>query len=238
MWYKARTMQTAGWNLIDNETCVLWREYAFTRGAYATTMVFRGVDGLVVVSPGSGLEARDYDALREHGEVRALVANNGFHHLGQAPWRERFPEAVSYAPAGALAGLRKKAPAIAFRPLAELSLPAHVRCDDIPGFKTGETLVSVHTRKGTVWFTGDLLTNIQRTPGPPLRWLFTWTNSAPGLRLFKPAVWLMVRDRKAARAWVQERLASDPPAIIVPAHGPAFDAGDVATLARAQIERL
>lgn len=231
-------MQTGGWNVIDDATCVLWREYSFSGAATATTMVFRGVDGLVVVSPGRGIEARDYDALREHGEVRALVANNSFHHLGQPAWRERFPEAVSYAPAGALAALRKKAPGIDFRPLAELALPAHVRCDDPPGFKTGETLISIRTGKGTVWFTGDLLTNMQRVPGPPLRWLFTWTDSAPGFRLFKPAVWLLVRDRKAVRAWVLERLASDPPNIIVPAHGPAFSDGDVAGLARAQIERL
>ena len=235
---KLAGMQTNGWHVIDDEACVLWREYSFTRGAYATTMVFRGVDGLVVVSPGRGLEARAYDALREHGEVRALVANNSFHHLGQSAWRERFPDAASYAPGGALVALKKKAPGIGFRPLAELALPAHVRCDDPPGFKTGETLVSVRTGKGTVWFTGDLLTNIQKTPPPPIRWLFTWTGSAPGFRLFKPAVWLMVRDRKAVRAWVLQRLASDPPAIIVPAHGPAFAAGDVAGLARAQIERL
>ena len=230
--------QTDGWNVIDDEAGVLWREYPFSKGAYATTMAFRGVDGLVVVSPGSGLGARDYDALREHGEVRALIANNSFHHLGQSAWRERFPEAVSYAPSGAIADLKKKAPGIDFRPLADLPLPTHVRCDDPPGFKTGETLVSVRARKGTVWFTGDLLTNIQRTPGPPLRWLFTWTDSAPGFRLFKPAAWLMMRDKKAVRAWALERLASDPPTIAVPAHGPAFDAGDVAALARAQIERL
>lgn len=231
-------MPTDAWTIIDDEACVLWREYAFSNGAYATTLVFRGVDGLVVVSPGRGLEARDYDALREHGEVRALVANNSFHHLGQVPWRAHFPEADSYAPVGALADLRKKAPGVPFRPLTELALPAHVRCDDPPGFKTGETLVSIRTHKGTVWFTGDLLTNIQRTPGPPFSWFFKWTDSAPGFRLFKPAVWLMVRDKQAVRAWVLQRLASDPPTIIVPAHGPAVAAADLATRARTQIERL
>lgn len=231
-------MQIEGWNIIDDEALVLWREYSFAKGAYATMLVFRGVDGLVVVSPGSGVSAREYDALREHGEVRALVANNTFHHLGQPAWRARFPDAVSYAPSGALKVLEKKAPGVPFRPLADLALPAHVRCDDPPGYRTGEAFFSIRTRKGTVWFSGDLLTNIQRTPGPPLRWLFTWTGSAPGFRLFKPGVWLCVRDKRALRAWMLERLASDPPSVIVPAHGPTFDAGDVAELARAQLERL
>lgn len=227
-----------GWNPIDDDAHVLWREYAFTRSAYATTLVFRGADGLVVVSPGTGVSARELDALREHGEVRALVANNTFHHLGQPAWRAHFPEAVSYAPDGALAALRKKAPAIPFRPLSELAVPAHVRCDPPAGLKTGEALLSVRTRRGAVWFTGDLLTNIQRMPGPPVHWLFTWTDSAPGLRLFRPGVWLFARDKKALRAWLLERVATDPPSVIVPAHGPAFDAGDVAALTRAQIERL
>ena len=231
-------MPIEGWNIIDDEALVLWREYSFAKGAYATTLVFRGVDGLVVVSPGKGMSDREYDALREHGEVRALVANNTFHHLGQPPWRARFPDAASYAPSGALKVLEKKAPGVPFRPLHDLALPAHVRCDDPPGYKTGEAFFSIRTGKGTVWFTGDLLTNIQRTPGPPVRWLFTWTGSAPGFRLFRPGVWLCVRDKKALRAWMLERLASDPPSIVVPAHGPTFDAGDVARLARAQIERL
>lgn len=69
-------MQIEGWNVIDRDAAILWREYPFTKGAYATTLVFRGADGLVVVSPGTKLDARAYDALADLGEVRALVANN------------------------------------------------------------------------------------------------------------------------------------------------------------------
>ena len=230
--------QSEGWHVVDAETRVLWREYAFTKGARATTMVFGGADGLVVVSPATGLADRDYDALREHGEVRALVSNNTFHHLGQGAWRARFPEAISYAPAGSLKRLQKKAPAIPFKPLSDLATPAHARCDVPPGYKTGEAVVTVRTGKGTVWFTGDLLTNITKAPPPPIGWLFTWTGSAPGFRLFRPGVWAFVKDKKALRAWMLERLASEPPSVVVPAHGPAFEADDVAALARAQIERL
>lgn len=231
-------MQLDGWNVIDEEAGVLWREYAFTKGATATTMVFRGVDGLVVVSPGTGLGARDYDALSELGEVRALVANNALHHLGQAAWRSRFPDAESYCPAGAVTTLEKKLAGARYRPLSELVLPSHVRCDDAPGFKKGETIVSVGTPRGSVWYTGDLLTNMQGVPRPPLRWLFTATDSAPGFRLFKLAVWLLVKNRKVVRDWSLARVAEDPPSIVVPAHGPPFESGEVAAEARAQLERL
>jgi hypothetical protein len=231
-------VQIEGWNVLDEDKLVLWREYTFRAGAYATTLVLRGVDGLVVVSPGTGMAARELDVLREHGEVRALIANNHYHHLGQSEWRAHFPQAVSYAPSGALAALAKKSSGFTYRPLSELVLPAHVSCEEPPGYRAGDAFLRIHTGRGTIWFTGDLLTNIQHTPGPPIRWLFTWTGSAPGFRLFKPGVWAFVRDRGSLRAWMLERLASDPPSAVVPAHGPAVEGEEVAARVREQLERL
>jgi hypothetical protein len=231
-------MTTEPWHTIDQDAAVLWREYEFGNNAFATTMVFRGIDGLVAVSPGKGMSASDFDALAAYGPVTALVANNAHHHLGQAEWRARFPKAVSYAPAGAAAALNKKATGITYRPLSELVLPVHAHCDEPPGYRTGDAFFRIRTAKGTVWYTGDLLTNIQRMPGPPVRWLFTLSGSAPGFRLFRIGAWAFVKDKKALKAWVLAHLASDPPAVIVPAHGPAYTQGDVAAQAKAQIEKL
>ena len=231
-------MDLRGWNVIDEERAVLWREYEFSKGAYATTLVFRGTNGLVVISPGKGLEAADYDVLSRFGEVRALIANNTFHHLGQGPWRERFPQAESYAAPQALAKLRKKAPAIPFRSLEELSLPPTARIHVLPGFKNGEVLASVGSRQGSVWYTGDLLANLQRMPGPPASWLFSWTDSGPGFRLFRLAVWLFVNDKRAVKERMNALLAEDPPSIIVPAHGPAVMTPNLVAEAKAQIARL
>jgi glyoxylase-like metal-dependent hydrolase (beta-lactamase superfamily II) len=231
-------MDLRGWNVIDAERAVLWREYQFNKGAYATTLVFRGTDGLVVVSPGRGLEGADYDVLSQFGEVRALIANNTFHHLGQGPWRARFPRAESYAAPQALAKLGRKAAGISFRSLDELSLPPTVKIHVLPGFKNGEVLVSVGTQQGSLWYTGDLLTNIQRTPGPPFRWLFSWTDSAPGFRLFKLGVWLFVNDKRALKERMTALLAEDPPALIVPGHGPAVTTAHLAAEAKTQIAKL
>lgn len=231
-------MDLRGWKVIDEERAVLWREYEFNKGAFATTLVFRGTDGLVVLSPGKGLEAADYDVLSPFGEVRALIANNTFHHLGQGPWRERFPKAESYAAPQALARLQKKVPSIPFRSLEELSLPPTVRLHVLPGFKNGEVLASVGTRQGSVWYTGDLLTNIQRIPGPPASWLFSWSDSGPGFRLFRLAVWLFVNDKRAVKERMNALLAEDPPVIIVPAHGPAVMTPNLVAETRAQLARL
>lgn len=227
-----------GWNVIDGDAGLLWREYPFAKGAYATTLVLRGESGLVVVSPCPGLDARAYDALREIGEVRALVANNAYHHLGQKEWRARFPDATSHAPATAIAGLEKKVPGASFGPLSEVALRAGSAWCEPPGLKSGETMVHVESARGPVWWTGDLLTNIQRLPGPPLRWLFSWTDSAPGFRLFKLAVWTFVKDRASLREWMLREIDACPPALIVPAHGPPFDTADVAERAREQVRKL
>lgn len=227
-----------GWNIVDAERAVLWREYQFNKGVYATTLIFRGTDGLVVVSPGKGLEEADYDVLSQFGEVRALIAPNSFHYLGQGSWRTRFPRAESYASPQALARLKKKAASIPFRPIDELSLPPTVKLHVLPGFKSGDVLISVGTQQGSLWFTGDLLTNIQRVPGPPMSWIFSWTDSAPGFRLFKPWVWVFVNDRRALKERLTALLAEDPPAIIVPAHGPALMAATLVGEAKTQIAKL
>lgn len=231
-------MQSEGWNILDRDAAILWRQYEFTKGAYATTLVFRGADGLVVVSPAQKLEPRAYDALAEFGPVRALIANNTSHHFGQKEWRERFPEAESYGPPGAVEVLGKKVPGVTFRPMSDLVLPAHVHWEDAPGWKTGETLLSVGSARGPVWYAGDLLANIQQLPGPPLRWLFSLTDSAPGFRLFKLATWLLVKDKHVVRDWMLAQIDRFPPAIVVPAHGPPCDAADVAEQARTQLRRL
>lgn len=228
-----------GWSVLDEGAGVLWREYRFSGKARATTLVLRGEDrGLVVVSPAMDLAAADYDALSDFGEVRALIANNTYHHLGQRAWRERFRDAQSYAPPGAVAALRKKAPAVPFRPLTELRLPASVRWEDPPGYKTGEAILRVGTDRGAVWYTGDLLTNLTSVPPPPLRWLFTLTDSGPGFRLFRPGVWVFIKDKRAVRDWALRRLQEEPPAVVVPGHGPPVEGPEVAAQARAQIERL
>ena len=229
---------TEGWNLIDAEAGVLWRQYAFRKGALATSLVFRGTDGLVVVSPGPGMTSADYDALSEYGEVRALIANNTLHHLGQRAWRERFKDAVSYCPPGAVDKLNSKVEGFTFRPLSELELPASVTWEDPPGFKTGETILSVATSQGSVWYTSDLLVNITKLPPPPAKWLFTWTDSAPGFRLFRLAVWLMVSDKQKLKEWALGRVAKYPPAVIVPAHGAAFKAPDLPAQVKAQLDRI
>jgi hypothetical protein len=227
----------SSWNIVDADRGIAWLEYPFRKGAWATTFVFRGKDGLVVVSPASGLDDAAYDAIAELGEVRALVATNTFHHLGQAAWRARFPKAESYAAPAAVAKLAKKSK-VPYRPIGELVLPDDAHAHVLPGVNNGEILCTVQTKNGSVWYTGDVFTNIQRTPGPPFSWLFKWTDSGPGFRLFKLGLFLFAKDKPALKQHLEALLAGHPPSTIVPGHGPALSTPDLPGETRAQLAKL
>ncbi len=230
-------MGQQGWKVLERERGILWRQYRFPMGV-ATTFVFRGAgDGLVVVSPGKGLDAAALDELKEFGDVVALVASNAYHWMGQAPWRKHFPRAKSYAPAQAIARLSKKLPELgAFEPLSALAplLGPHASVDDAPGLRVGNAFVTVKGDGATYWYPSDLLSNMpELPPGFVFRTLMTMTNSGPGFRLFRPSVWLQVKDKRALHAWACEELAKSAPTTVVPAHGPPVSSGDVAATARA-----
>lgn len=231
-----------GWNVLDRDCGVLWRQYPFGRGV-ATTFVFRGVaDGLVVVSPAKGLEAAALDELSEFGRVVALVSNNAYHWLGQPLWRKHFPEARSFAPAQGLDRLAKKMPELGrFEPLDALAplLGFHATVTDAPGLRVGNAFVSVRTSRGSYWFPSDLLSNIPELPPDfVFRTLLRMTDSGPGLRLFRPSVWLQVKDKRALHAWATSELSKSAPTTIVPAHGPPVQAADVAATAKALLDGL
>ncbi|MGO9835525.1 MAG: hypothetical protein ACLP1X_15045 [Polyangiaceae bacterium] len=225
-----------GWNVLDREGAILWREYAFG-GGLATTFVFRGAgDGLIVVSPCNKLDAAALDELSEFGKVVALVASNGFHWLGQAEWRKHFPGAKSFAPAQAIERLSKKVAGGGFEPLEAAAplLGGHASVAEAPGHKVGNAIATVRAKNGTYWYPSDLLANIPTMPSNLIfRMLMSMTDSAPGYRLFRPAVWLQVKDKKAVREWIDDVMTKDAPTTVVPAHGPPVSGSEVIAKTRA-----
>jgi hypothetical protein len=229
-----------GWKILDREAAIACREYPFG-GGVATTFAFRGKgDAVIVVSPGRGLDPAALDAVAEMGRVEALVANNSFHWLGQSAWRKRFPEAKSYASAKAIPRLAKKVPDGNWQPIESLAplLPDNARLVEPAGLP-GNTFAFVSTSGGNrYWFVSDLLANLPLPPGFFFKTLMSMTDSAPGFKLFRPAVWLQVKDKKALIAWFDEQLSTLPPTTIVPAHGTPVQMPDLVQATRAQIARV
>jgi hypothetical protein len=226
-----------GWNVADRDSAILWREYSFG-GGVATTFVFRGAgDGLVVVSPPAGVDAATLDDLSAFGKVVALVASNGMHWRGQALWHKHFPDAKTFAPAQGIERLRKKVPEVPrFEPLEAMAplLGDHATVIDAPGHKMGNAVATVRGKNGTYWYPSDLFANIPALPSNLIfRLLMSMTDSAPGYRLFRPAVWLQVKDKKVVRDWIDDVMTRSAPTTVVPAHGLPMSDGDVIAKTRA-----
>ena len=104
------------WKVFDARTPILTCEYSFGPGT-ATSLAVGGKDGLVVVSPPCRVASDVFEALSQHGPVRALVASNAFHYLGIPEWKARFPEAAIFAPAQSIARVENKTKLQGTRPL-------------------------------------------------------------------------------------------------------------------------
>lgn len=223
----------AGWRVFDREAAVLSYDYSFAKGAWATTFVARMANGqLLVVSPAKGLTDAAAAELAAFGEVGALVAPNGFHHLGLPEWRARYPKARCFAAPETAQRVRKKNPQAGdFESLASLQALAGPKLGvgEVQNTKCGETWLWAETPSGYVWFVSDILANMPRLPGNPLiKFLFWSTNSAPGYKVFHLALRFIVKDKKAALRALAQEMQRRPPAVVVPSHGPALTGANVA----------
>lgn len=234
-------MQTTpgGWTVVDRDAGVLALAYRYRKDATSTTFA-AAMPGrrLLVVSPAVGVSDAAVADLSQFGEVAALVANNGYHHLGIAEWRQRFPKARCFAPPEAAARIRNKNPAAGMlEPLDELaSLTGFdVGFRVVPNTKVGESWFWAKTAAGYAWYTSDVFTNMAQLPPFPFSLLFKWTNSAPGFRLFGLALKFIVKDKAQTLRLLRDDIAAHPPTTIVPAHGDLISRAGVAQEADALI---
>lgn len=224
---------TNGWTVLDREAGVLTYEYAFATEGTAQTFVARMMDGkLLVVSPAWKISNAALDDLAAFGEVGALIAPNGYHHQGFPEWRAKFPEARCFAAQESAARIRKKnSKAGDFEPFSLLQemTGADIGIREVESTKCGETWLWVQVRGGTIWFVSDTLVNLPHLPSNIVaRWLFQLTKSAPGYKVFNMALKMMVKDKQATLRALAEEMASRPPTIVVPSHGPALIDKDIA----------
>jgi hypothetical protein len=221
-----------GWRTLAEEPLVLIREYSFGPG-YANALVVE-LPGrkLLLVSAPFGLSATELQSLAAHGEVVAMVAINGAHHLGLPGSRSAFPSAVSYATTRARERILKKSKAPGqLEPIEQLKplLGDKVSVVAAEGCKIGDVLVRVQTERGTLLYVGDFIANIPTMPKNPLAWLmFRLTNSGPGLKVFKIFFLFFSSDKKVLRDFLIREIEARPPAILVPGHGEVVERPELA----------
>lgn len=229
-------MQTTkhGWRILDGDAGVLSFTYGF--GGEGTANCFTAKlpgGGLMVISPPSKISAAAIEDLAPYGKVVAIVANNGYHHLGIAAWREQFPEARSFAASGAADRIAKKSKnAGELEPLSALQplLGDDVAVVEALTSKCGETWARAKTVGGYAWYASDLLANFEQLPSSfVVRTLFKLTKSAPGYRVFNLAVKFIIKDKRAAFGVLLDDVRKHPPTVMVPAHGTILTHSSLAT---------
>ncbi|HVI01007.1 MAG TPA: hypothetical protein VM869_19955 [Enhygromyxa sp.] len=221
-----RRMQTTqhNWTIIDGDAGVLSFSYMFAREGQANCFTARlASGGLLVISPPSRISEAEMADLAAFGEVEALVANNGYHHLGIGPWREKFPRARCFAASGAAARIGKRSKnAGELEPLSALQplLAEGVAVIEAPASKAGETWAFAKIAGGYAWYASDILANMEQLPSNFIvRSLFKLSKSAPGYKVFSLALMIILKDKKRALGTMLEDVRKHPPTVMVPAHG-------------------
>jgi hypothetical protein len=219
-------MQTTqhGWRIIDGDAGVLSFSYKFAGEGQANCFTAKlPSGGLMVISPPSRATAEEIGDLAAYGPVEVIIANNGFHHLGIASWREQFPRARCFAAPGAITRIAKKSKdAGELEPLSALQplLDDRVAVIEAPASRAGETWARAKIDGGYAWYASDVLANMPQLPSSFIvRTLFKLTKSAPGYKVFNFAVKFILSDKKRALGMMLEDVRKHPPTVMVPAHG-------------------
>lgn len=200
------------------------------QGWSVRTLALRLADGgLLAIAPVRGLGDDAHDELARLGAVTDLLAPNFFHHLGLPEWRERYPDAPVYASTRAAPRIEAKS-GIAPTALDELAdrLPHGAALLEPDGTRNGEVWLELHTDRGLAWIVSDAFFNVPVSPTGFMGWALRVTGTVPGLRIGTTFLKLALRDRRAYRRWLEARLESAPPALLVVGHGEAYDAPDLA----------
>lgn len=231
-----RAMETTahGWTIIDEQAGVLSFTYSFGAEGQANCLTAKlPSGGLIVISPAAKISSDALDDLKTRGEVEAIVANNGFHHLGIARWREAFPRARCFAATGAAKRIAKKSKTAGeLEPLSALEpmLGDGIAVVEAPTSKCGETWARVAIDGGHVWYASDLLANLDKLPSNFIfRTMFKLTKSGPGYSVFGLAVKFIIKDKKAALSAMLDDVRKHPPTVMVPAHGAILTNDSIAT---------
>jgi hypothetical protein len=211
-----------GWQLIDEQVPALAREYSFGPGMATTLVIGLGPGRLLAVSPACDMQEAAHGDLKAYGEVVALLAPNGMHHLGVASWLKRWPNASAYAAEPSLERLANKSSAGAvFKPLSALApLPDGLLIDNPPGLKNSDLVLRVRTGQGWLWYFNDLVMNLRELPRQPFfRLIFLLSGAKTGLSVPKLPQLMLVRDKRVTGRWLLQEIDARPPAVVVFGHG-------------------
>jgi hypothetical protein len=220
-----------GWTTLAENPPVLVREYFWGGGLANAVAVGLPDNKLLILSPPSGLTDDELRKLSAAGDVIAVITNNGSHYLGIAQALRVFPGSVSYGAPSAAARIKGRVKDCGdLKPTAELHslLGDKVEVLEVPATKLGDVILRVHTEKGALVYLSDLVANIPVVKGNfVVKAIMRWTDSAPGLKVFRIFFTFFVSDKAATRDYLVRELEAHSPTVFVPAHGDVIERADI-----------
>jgi hypothetical protein len=196
--------------------------------------VVRLADGQLVFHNAIPLREPEMQALEAWGTPSVLWVPNGFHRLDLHGFKQRYP------------GLRVLCPA-AVREQVAKAVPVDGAVEDFPsdpsaklltvrGTKIGEAILQVTSGARVSLVFGDLVMNLIRVPGLD-GLLFKWWGSVGSARVTPLSIRMLVGDRAAVRAHLEELAATPGLVRLIPSHGELVE-HDAAAVLRAVAARL
>lgn len=182
------------------------------------TMVVVALDdgGLVLHSP-IAMDEAGMAWLAERGEVRWLVAPNGFHRLDTPRYKVRFPDARVVCPSGSRGKVEAKV--VVDHTYADVPLGGRVEFVHLDGVREAEGVMIVHDPKGTVLVFNDVLFNVHDATGLFALIYGRWMGNFGKPKVTSLARLSLVKDRPALRAHFERLSEIEGLATVIPGHG-------------------
>jgi hypothetical protein len=207
--------------LADN----LWRiEGSMPNGPLKRVMtVVRRPTGTLVVHNAIALDEPSMKDLDAWGTVREIIIPNGYHRLDAPMFRERYPEAVFYAPEGSVKRASEAAPGC--KGLSTLSGDATLQTMEFAGTNRFEGALVVSSADGKTAVLNDVVFNMPHAPGFPGFILKHITASSGGPCVSRFARMMLVKDKAKLRSELESLAAlPDLKRVIVSHHETITDA--------------
>lgn len=200
-----------------------------------TMTVWRMPDGGLWIHSVVAMDEAGMAALAELGEPQVMVVPNGLHRLDCGVYKARFPALKVFAPAAARARVEKIVPCDGTVEENAASWGVRVLAPD--GLKRSEYIYEVDCGDGDTavptraWVVCDQLFHLDHFSGFS-GWLIKWIGSSGFFGITGIGRMLLMTDRRAFAAWLQQQ-ALNAPEIIIPAHGKVVTTGSGQKLADA-----
>jgi hypothetical protein len=156
------------------------------------------------------------EQIRALGRMVAIVVPSSLHRFDAAWYKLRFPEAKVLCPEPVRAKVEELVPVDG---TVESELPKlGARVHEIPGVKPIERAIEIESGRGPALLICDVLFNLPHQPGIKGR-LLRWMGSSGFFGMTRLGRFMLLKDREAFRAWLQQQSERTDLHSVIPAHG-------------------